>query len=201
MIQTIISQSGNTRGWLIDDYFIPIGVLKFFSPLSSLRGVKIIGIIDKSGVRVRGKRYPNILKVINIKNCREVLRSFIVNGVELHNILFFPCSLCDLNCDSLSSFWKVATDLSLKSFSVVAVTDSKFNQLGYIFMKQDLFRTKNIYINMFEVLNRGKGNGTKIVSKLKDLGFNISGLAVTDSIPFWEKQGAVITDNQNHFTI
>lgn len=201
MIQTIISQSGNTRGWLIDDYFVPIGVLKFFTPQSSLRGMKVNGVIDKSGVKIRGKRYPNILKVINSKNCREVLRSFIVNGIILHDVLFFPCSLYDIDNEKVSSFWKVAFDLPLRSYYVITVTDSNFKTLGYLFLRQDLFKSKSIYINMLEVIERQKGNGTSIVSRLKALGIGISGISTSDAISFWEKQGARIVDKYNHFTI
>lgn len=201
MIQTIISQSGNTRGWLIDDYFVPIGLLKFFSPQSSFRGMKVIGTIDKAGVKIRGKRYPNILKVINSKNCREVLRSFIVNGIILHDILFFPCSLSDIDTEGVSSFWKVAFDLPLRSYSVITVTDSSFKTLGYIFLRQDLFKSKSIYINMLEVLDKQRGIGTNIISRLKNLGIGISGLSTSDAVLFWEKQGAKIIDKYNHFTI
>ena len=201
MIQTIISQSGNTRGWLVDEVFVPIGVLRFFSPQTSLRGMKVVGTIDKSGVRIRGKRYPNILKVINSKNCREVLRSFIVNGIILHDVLFFPCSLEDIDTDKVSSFWKVAYGLPLRSYSVITITDSNFKLLGYLFLRQDLFKSKSIYINMLEVINKQVGVGTNIVSRLKALGINISGLSTADAISFWEKQGAKITDKYNHFTI
>lgn len=201
MVQTIISQSGNTRGWLVDDYFIPIGLLKFFTSQGTLRGMKVVGTIDKSGVKIRGKRYPNILKVINSKNCREVLRSFIVNGIILHDVLFFPCSLSDIDTEGISSFWKVAFDLPLRSYSVITVTDSNFKMLGYLFLRQDLFKSKSIYINMIEVIDKQKGIGTNIVSRLKELGIGISGLSTSDAIPFWEKQGAKIVDKHNHFTI
>ena len=201
MIQTVVTNSGNIKGWLIDEYYVPKNTLKFFTPQSSLRGVKIISKIDKSGIRVRGKRYPNILKVINSENCREVLRSFIVNGISLHNILFFPTNIKDDCIEDLSCFWKIVQDLPLRTYYVYKITDSNFKEIGFVLLRQDLYKSSFIYINMLEVIEKSKGIGSEVVNQLKSFNICISGLSTQGALNFWKKLGAEVTDNQNHFII
>lgn len=200
MIQTIITSSGNVKGWLVENYYIPKRVLKYFTPVANLRGTRVISKVDKSGIKIRGKRYYNILTVMDSTNCSDILRSFIINGISLHEIIFFPCKLKEVDTN-LSSFWKLIQELPLGKCYPYRILTSEFKEVGYILLRQDLY-TKHInYINMLEIKERNKGIGTKVVTQLKQNCYKIGGLATCDSLDFWKKQGAEIVDNQNHFTV
>ena len=46
MIQTVVTKSGNIKGWLVDDFYISQRVLKLFTS-DKLKGIKVISRVEK----------------------------------------------------------------------------------------------------------------------------------------------------------
>lgn len=201
MIQVVITKSGNKKGYLLEDTYIPYKLLKFFTSDTNLKGTRVISEIYKNGIKVRGKKYTNILGLMSKQNYRQALRTFIINGISLNQYLFLPINLSDISTEKVSIFWGTLKDLPLKNFYLYLIVDSNFEEIGYIFSRSNLYQCSTFYINMIEIFDKNKGKGTEVINLLKSMNLTISGLALCQARKFWSNLGAEFLDNNNHFVI
>lgn len=203
MIQTVVTKSGNIKGWLVDDFYISQRVLKLFTS-DKLKGIKVISRVEKDGVRIRGKKYYSIQKILvsNKDSYRSILRSFIINGISVNSFIFIPCNFKDIEFDKVSSFWKVIFDLpSSVGLHLYMVKNLEYSTSAYLLTRQDIYTSSQIYINMFEVIDKGNGIGKSVIDLLKSSKSNISGLSTHEAENFWKICSAEFTDSLNHFII
>lgn len=203
MIQVVVTKSGNKKGYLLEDTYIPYKLLKFFTSDTNLKGTRVISEIYKNGIKVRGKKYTNILGLMNKQNYRQALRTFIINGISLNQYLFLPVTLKDisLELENISIFWGTLKDLPLKNFYLYLIVDSNFEEVGYIFSRNNLYQCSTFHINMIEIFDKGKGKGTEVIKLLKNMNITISGLALCRARSFWSNLGAEFLDDNNNFII
>ena len=57
MITVVTTSKGNIRGYIIDTVYIKRDLLHYFTPVKTLRGVRVFGTPYNEDIKVRGKRY------------------------------------------------------------------------------------------------------------------------------------------------
>lgn len=200
MITVVITESGKTKGYLIDDIYVRKDLLKYFTPVRSFRGVKVVGKSFGEDIKIRNKHYKSVKKYLNIDSYNKIIRAFTISGIELNSVLFIPCKPTDYEFNDMSELWKIVYDLKCRNLYYYKIVDIKSNCIAYLMSYNDLYKSSSFYINMLEVIDKGKGYGTLVVNTLKSFDKSISGLSMITSKSFWKKLGASFIDSM-HFSL
>lgn len=200
MITVVTTSKGNIRGYIIDTVYIKRDLLHYFTPVKTLRGVRVFGTPYNEDIKVRGKRYKSILKYMNLSGYEEVIRSFTINGVDLNDILFVSIGVRDV-VDVKSDIWRIISDWRNLCFRCVMAVSNSGLPVGYLLIGSDLYHSAVCYINMIEVIERRSGYGRRIINQLLSNNFVVRGMALVSSVGFWKQLGAIFSDNDYHFTI
>lgn len=200
MITVVVTNRGTIKGYIIDSIYIKKDLLKYFSPVKILRGIRVIGSPCGEDIKVRGKRYKSVLKYMNLSGYEEVIRSFTLNGIELNDVLFVLISVKDVH-NVTSDVWKIISDWKNVYFKCVMAVDNSGETLAYMLTSSNLYHSAICYINMVEVIERRSGNGRRIINQLLNINCVVRGLALVSSVDFWKKMGAVFVGNDYHFSL
>lgn len=184
----VVSSRQRRLGYIINNDFIPANILD--NACSDI-------VISKTvfGVFVENKLLTDIGVFDLMSDYLDILVS-LRNLISYNSISFIQrVPLKDELC-YLSSFWKA---IDIKRRYVYTVIDSSVNILGYIITNKDITRYSDCYICMIEVLDKGIGVGTRIVSKFLTFS-SIRGYSCITAVDFWKSFGAIFTKD-NHFKI
>ena len=190
MLTRVRDITGKEQGYLIGDYFLSSYLVPYF--FKSLPKCKTItGFTNGTSFSVDGKIYTSILRCPN----PEGLNLIYSVGGKLQDIIFWRENIKNLDTDGLSEIWRVVQGFKKHSFNYYVCYDKNKKEIGYLLSGEDLFSCSTFYINMLEVVNKGNGDGTRIVKRLLNLGKGVEGLSLINSVEFWSKCGATIEDN------
>lgn len=180
MIQVVDNK--DIIGYISNNTFIPHSILS--NIVVDIKIDKTISGYDKSLISSDKDWLLDLKSVKSDLNLKPI--SFIHRKPDIEEISEF----------SLSQYWKIA-DLDRRF--VYTVVDEGLKILGYFVTDSDIFNSFSCCISMLEIVNKGVGTGTKIVSELKRLA-NIKGYSCVSAHDFWKKNGAIFYDGE-HFEI
>lgn len=188
-MELIVDSNNNPLGYLVDYVFYN----NYFIDLQSVCKVnRICGIFTKTGILTKYGLCKHASSVLNLSNYFYFLVKIKDTGIKLNNIIFIPCNFADLD---------IKEEINQKGYIYICLDSFYLDKIGYLYTKQDIYSSRNIYINMLECINKNKGYGTKIVNQLKSLDKNLDGLSLYTAKKFWEKQGVVFKSHTLYFSI
>lgn len=103
-------------------------------------------------------------------------------GAILHDIIFIP-------------------DEEVPDNHYICIETNKGKIVGRLTTGNKIYYGNRLKISMIEVNRPRKGWGTQIIKRLKELDKQLSGIALVSSMGFWEKQGAIFTDDTLSFIL
>lgn len=189
MITQIVTQNQKLLGYVVDKYFLPYNLI--------LSTCKSLPKADKTiiGARVRNFVTTSDGSYDLKRDCLSSLEGSILN-LDVKDICFIEREPCEDDLAVLSSFWRLN---KLTSNFVYTITDNNFKVLGFIMTNSRIEYGKDCYICMFEVINKGSSNGSRIISNLSKK-VSMRGYSCLSAISFWNKMGAIFIDDF-HFKI
>lgn len=187
MITKIIDSNKKHLGYLVDNVWIPNNTLWVYTPYTTLPYESIKqGYKRRYNIEVDNSIYLNIL--YNFVNKPYINEVFSSNNIEMNDIVLL--SYKDFNYNLLSSLWKVPNS---KSEKFAIYYEDKI--IGYLQVKDSL-SSDILYICMIEMIERGKGYGSKSIQFLLKHK-SIEGYSVVSALGFWLSMGADFYEEGN----
>lgn len=189
---SILNKRGAVTGYVVGDYYLtPEMARMFFDNYIEVKPV--CGVRNGNIVHAYATGQAINAIPISASNYYNFLSHCITDKADLHNLLFIPCRYSDFDWWKTNSIWKVVRGHLYKVVTGV-------NELGYMLVDKELYPAKFLRIAMIEVVQKGRGHGSRIIDELKSRGKQLSGISTVDAESFWEKHGAIF-DEGNRFTI
>lgn len=117
-------------------------------------------------------------------------------SIDFNDISFIERKPTDDELYDLSSFWKISKCTTRYVYTIV---DNKLSTLGYFITNKNIYTACDCYLAMIEILDKNRGIGTSVVSKLLKL-TSIQGISCVTARDFWARNGAVFSKD-NRFKI
>ena len=71
MITVVVTDSGSTKGYLIEDIYIKKDLLQYFTPVTKFKGSKVIGKSVGGNIKVRNRIYKSVLTYLSSSKINE----------------------------------------------------------------------------------------------------------------------------------
>lgn len=182
MITLVVDKEQNKIGYVIDNKFFPTRFIESIvdKPLS----------VDQTKI---GFIFNKVLiistDVFSLES--DFLEQIKGVSLEFNDISFIKRCPSEDELNDLSNYWR---SLNLYFRNVYTIIDGKLNILGYFITKEDIYSSSSCYLGMIEILDKGQGIGTAVVSKLRKL-TSIRGLSCISAVEFWERNGAKFSES------
>lgn len=199
MCKEVYDKNENLLGYSILDLFIPKEMLIFLTEETDKFTDGMYGISKGNSIfNESGRAYYNVCELLTESKATLVFDIFKRANVKLNPFLFVKTdSNMNYKVQNLSSIW--GSLFALKNCYCYTILDSNCNTLGFLSLHKNVYEEDEKYIQMFEVVEKGKGYGTKIMNYLLKF-YNLSGLSTYSSVNFWKSLGASI-DKSGHFIL
>ena len=200
MISLVTNDNGTEIGYLIDDLFIHINVVKAIIDGKISYESKRKGFFEKDKIVIPALRQKcDILsKDYTDKTGIDYLSILRKNDITVKHYIYYSVSQEETDKECNHYLWGLA-DFKYR----YAIYDTKTEQtVGYILTSTDIFSPNepNLHICMIEIKEKGQGVGTQVIREL--LKYRpIRGLADNNSKPFWNKFDTTYLSDSMHFNI
>lgn len=189
MIVRVVNKKQRILGYLIDNYFYPTN---FITRVTSkiLFESTVFGYEKRNGILVDGilYLYKSTDYLLQLRKQKALLK--------LNDLSFIERKPTVEELNRLSSFWQIKSRSTRYFYTIV---DSDLTILGYFTTNKSIYHSSTCYLVMLEILEKNRGIGTSVVSKLTSM-VSITGLSYIDAVSFWKRNGAVFHED-NRFDL
>ena len=189
MIQ-VVDNTGNLLGYLASEFFISKSDIRQFTLKRFKCSSKVVGRLSNNDVLVNGTFYSDIMKNFDLITYDVVIDLLRSNGLLLNKYILVPCEIEDCSCEEVSTIW--SCNANVRNTAQFYAIMNKNNVEAFLMTIPSLSKADDIYIGMFEVLNKGNGIGSEIISQLKRMGYTLRGMSTYPALDFWKRLGAKV---------
>lgn len=183
---SVLRTNGAVIGYIVGDYYLPVDMAhSYFTSLGVDK--QIYG--DRSGSFVISSITGRAFRVFSVdsRNYEDFVSQCQSDGVSLKDIIFVPCKNSDVPWSDSNGIWKLDTCYCYQCRRGVKV-------LGYLLLNSRLFGAKSAMVVMLETLEKGVGDGSRIVEALKSQNIRLFGISTVNAYDFWKRHEAVFSE-------